>query len=154
MNDSHTLARRWAALEPFVPLVTVGDGVVVTAFIAFGLWTHGIEPWTVPGYTLRTAAPFVIGWLLVTPVVGTYRDRTWSSFRRSAAVVGVTWLGATLLGGAIRSTALVPGAAPPSFLLVNAALGLVFVVPWRVFVTAATRRRRRRARQPATTSAD
>lgn len=133
---------------PFAIGLAVVDVLVVAGFIAFGLFTHGIDPWLFPDHTARTATPFVIGWLLVAPLAGAYGDRLLASYRRTTVVVFGTWLVATLLGGAIRATSLFPGSAPPSFLLVNAGIGLAFVLPWRLAATAGHRRwRGRRAPQ-------
>ncbi|WP_226483307.1 DUF3054 domain-containing protein [Natrinema amylolyticum] len=129
------------ASEPFVITLAAVDVLIVVAFIAFGLLKHAIEPWAFPAYTLRTAIPFVIGWVAVAPLFGAYRRRVFESFRRTLAIVAVAWVVASLLGGAIRSTALFPGSAPPEFLLVTAVLGLGFVLPWRLAVTAGVRRR-------------
>ncbi|MFD1564885.1 DUF3054 domain-containing protein [Haloarchaeobius amylolyticus] len=130
------------ASEPFAVGLAVADAVVVTAFLAVGLFTHGLEPWAYPIYTLRTAAPFVVAWGLVAPPCGAYRRLTIDSFRRTIAVVSAAWIVTTLLGGVIRASSVFPGGAPLSFLLVNAAVGLAFVLPWRLAVTGGRRVRR------------
>ncbi|WP_254767855.1 DUF3054 domain-containing protein [Salinilacihabitans rarus] len=130
--------------EPSVLALLVADALVVTAFIGYGLYTHAIEPWAFPAHTLRTATPFVIAWALVAPLVGAYGDRAFASARRTVAVVGLAWIAASVVGGAIRASSLFPGGAPPEFLLVNAVFGLGFVLPWRLAVTVGLRRRRRR----------
>lgn len=128
--------------EPFVVALLAADALVVTAFIGYGLYTHAIEPWAFPVHTLRTATPFLIAWALVAPLAGAYGDRTLASARRTVAVVGLAWVVASVVGGAIRASSLFPGGAPPEFLLVNAVLGLGFVLPWRLAVTVGLRRRR------------
>lgn len=130
------------AVTPSIVALAVADAVVVTAFLGFGLFAHGIDPWTYPAYTLRTAAPFVLAWAIVAPPLGAYRRRALESFRWTIAVVAVAWLAATLLGGGIRASPFLPGGAPPTFLLVNAVLGLAFVLPWRLAVTGGRRMRR------------
>ncbi|PGF18111.1 hypothetical protein CP556_19735 [Natrinema sp. CBA1119] len=144
MLDSHTRPNPIGriASDPFVLALAAADAVVVTAFLGFGLFSHGLEPWEYPFYTLRTAAPFVIAWGIVAPLLGAYRRRTLESVGRTVAVVGAAWLTVTLLGGGIRASPYVPGGAPPEFLLVNAALGLVFVLPWRLAVAGGCRWRR------------
>ncbi|MFC4544625.1 DUF3054 domain-containing protein [Halosolutus amylolyticus] len=127
------------ASVPLVAVLAVADALVVTAFVAVGLHSHGMAPWEFPAHTVRTATPFVIGWATVAALVGAYRGRVLESARRTVAVVGLAWIGASLLGGAIRATSLFPGGAPPSFLLVNAVLGLGFVLPWRLAVTGTIR---------------
>jgi|GEM_PF-405531 len=144
MIDPHTrpdpLGR--VASDPFVIALAAADAVVVTAFLGFGLFSHGLEPWEYPVYTLRTAVPFVIAWGIVAPLLGAYRRRTLESVGRTVAVVGAAWLAVTLLGGGIRASSYFPGGAPPKFLLVNAAFGLGFVLPWRLAVAGGCRRRR------------
>lgn len=125
--------------EPFVAALAVADALVVTGFVGFGLYTHGIEPWAFPEYTLRTATPFVVGWGILAPLLGAYHRRVLESARRTVAVAGAAWIAASLLGGAIRATSLFPGGAPPSFLLVNAVIGLGFVLPWRLAVARGLR---------------
>lgn len=144
MIDSHTRPNPIGRLasDPFVVALAAADAVVVTAFLGFGLFTHGLEPWAYPVYTLRTAAPFVIAWGIVATLLGAYRRRTLESVGRTVAAVGAAWLAVTLLGGGIRASSYFPGGAPPEFLLINAALGLGFVLPWRLAVAGGCRRRR------------
>ncbi|WP_265111558.1 DUF3054 domain-containing protein [Halosolutus halophilus] len=132
------------ASVPLVVTLAVADTLVVTAFVGTGLYSHGMAPWEFPVHTLRTAIPFLIGWGIVAALFGAYRGRVLGSARRTVAIVGLTWIVASLLGGAIRSSSVFPGGAPPEFLLVNAALGLWFVVPWRLAVTRGLRGRRGR----------
>jgi len=127
--------------EPFVLSVADVDALVVVAFIGVGLFMHAIEPWAFPAYALRTATPFVIGWAIAAPLLGAYRGRVLESFGRTIAVVAGAWIAATLIGGAIRASPLFLGGAPPAFLLINAVLGLGFVLPWRLAATAGYRRR-------------
>lgn len=126
--------------HPFVVAIAFLDALVVAAFLAFGLYTHGLEPWASPVYTVRTATPFVVAWTGVATVAGAYRIGRRESFRRTTVVVAGSWFAATVLGGALRSTTLFPGGAHPTFLLVVAGLGLWFVLPWRLAVTAGYRR--------------
>ncbi|ELY76408.1 DUF3054 domain-containing protein [Natrinema gari] len=127
--------------EPFVLSLAVVDALVVVAFIGVGLFMHTIEPWAFPAYTVRTATPFVIGWAIAASLLGAYRTRVLESVGRTLGTVAVAWIAATLIGGAIRSSSLFPGGAPPEFLLVNAGLGLGFILPWRLAVTAGHRLR-------------
>ncbi|MFC6717827.1 DUF3054 domain-containing protein [Natrialbaceae archaeon GCM10025810] len=130
------------ASEPSVVALAVADAAVVTAFLGFGLFSHGIEPWAYPTYTLETAAPFVLAWAIVAPLLGAYRRSTLESFGRTVGVVGVAWLAVTLLGGGIRASSFFHGGAHPTFLLVTAVFGLAFVLPWRLAVSYGRRARR------------
>jgi hypothetical protein len=79
--------------------------------------------------------PFIIAWLLLAPLAGLFDLDTLQSYRLTIPIVTSTWIGASLLGGFIRSTALFPGGAPVLFLLANIGFGILFFVPWRVLVT-------------------
>lgn len=126
------------------PLV-VGDLTVVAGFVVYGLLFHGIHPLEFPSYTVSAAVPFLIAWLVVSPLTGAYARRTRQSVRQMLLVVGVTWLLASLVGGAIRATPYFHGGAPPSFLLVNVVFGLAFLLPWRLAVVLVSRGRSRHA---------
>lgn len=126
--------------RPFLAALAFGDALVVVAFIGYGLTSHAIEPWEYPIHTVRTALPFVIGWLVVAPLLGAYARRTVASYRRTVAISIPAWALAAIVGGAIRSTDRFPGGAPPEFLLVIAGFGLGFLLPWRLLVTAVRRR--------------
>lgn len=115
--------------------VLAGDLLVLFAFVATGQYSHGYYFWEVPVYTATVMVPFVIAWLAVFPVAGLYAPEKIRSYRKSALLVVVAWLGVSLLGGAIRSTALFPGGSPPSFLAANIVFGLLFFLPWRLFVS-------------------
>ncbi|USZ72206.1 DUF3054 domain-containing protein [Natronosalvus halobius] len=127
-----------------VSVVVLGDGIVILGFFAVGLLSHAIEPWTYPLHTLRTAVPFLAGWLIVSPLVGTLRLDTLSSPFETLWYVTLGWIGASVVGAAIRSTVYFPGGAPLEFVLVNVVFGLAFVLPWRLCVSLLVRRARRR----------
>lgn len=141
MSRTHTrLVPGHLEASPRALVLLVGDVLVLLAFISVGLLSHSIEPWRLPDHTLRTLTPFLLAWLVVAPLVGLYGRRTLTSYRTTASRVTAGWLLASLLGGAIRSTAHFPGGAPLDFLLVNIAFGLLFFLPWRLLVAGVTRR--------------
>ncbi|MFC7212709.1 DUF3054 domain-containing protein [Saliphagus sp. GCM10025334] len=125
-------------------IVAIGDGIAILAFFGVGLLSHAIEPWTYPIHTLRTAVPFLVGWLFVSLLVGTFRLETLSSPSRTLRYVTLGWVGASIVGAAIRATAYFPGGAPLEFVIVNVVFGLVFVLPWRLCVSLLVRRALRR----------
>jgi hypothetical protein len=115
--------------------VLAGDLLVLLAFVAIGQYTHGYLFWEVPIYATKVAVPFVVAWLAVFPAIGLYAEKRLGSYRRTALLVVGAWLGVAFLGGAIRATALFPGGSPPSFLAANIVFGLLFFMPWRLFVS-------------------
>lgn len=120
--------------------ILAGDVVVLGAFLSVGLLSHSIEPWRFPAYTLTALLPFLLAWLVVAPLAGLYGEHCRRRYRHAAVWTTAGWIAASLLGGAIRATSTFPGGAPIDFLLVNAAVGIAFFLPWRLFAVAATRR--------------
>ncbi|WP_312907418.1 DUF3054 domain-containing protein [Natronosalvus caseinilyticus] len=125
-------------------VVALGDGIAILAFFGIGLFSHAVEPWVYPIHTLRTAVPFLVGWLFVSMLVGTLRFDTLSSPTRTLRYVTLGWIGASFVGAAIRATEYFPGGAPLEFVLVNVVFGLAFVLPWRLCVSLLGRRTLRR----------
>lgn len=78
--------------------------------------------------------PFLIGWLVVAPIVGAYGKPTVDSTRGAVGFAVAGWLGADFLGQMIRETSLFPGNASPQFFLVAFVFGGLLVVAMR-FVT-------------------
>lgn len=123
-----------------LPLVVGGDLLALVGFVSYGLYSHGLDPWLVPEHVGWVALPFVLAWLVVAPAAGLYRPDTLTSVRTTIVLLVVGWTVASLLGGAIRATPLFPGGAPVTFLLVNLAAGLVFLLPWRIAVAVGWQR--------------
>jgi hypothetical protein len=119
--------------------VLLGDLAVVFAFVAVGQYKHGYFFWEFPRRTVVVLSPFVVAWLVVALPAGLFSDRTLTSYRDTALLLVPAWVCASLLSGAIRRTALIPGNAPVSFLLVNLVFGLLFLGTWRVLATARLR---------------
>ena len=115
-------------------VVAIGDVLAITAFLASGLTRHGIDPLQFPRHTVLTALPFAFSWFLLAPTAGLYRPRTLRSGRSTLVRTTAAWIGASLLGSAVRSTPLLPGGAPPAFLLVVIVFGSAALLPWRLAV--------------------
>lgn len=126
---------RWLGTRPFTVLVAAGDVAVIVLLLAIGLLAHGTDPLAAPADTFRTASPFVLGWVIAAPLFGVYGRHLRSKPTVVAGAVVGGWIGAVLLGAAIRSTDLVPGTAPPIFVVVTVAVGLPVLLPWRVAVS-------------------
>lgn len=122
----------WVARQPVIFVLLAIDIALITILIAWGLTEHEINPLARPSYTLQTSAPFVIGWLIMSPLAGAYSSKAFRSLRAMVLATFAGWIGAVMVGVAIRATPLVPGSGDPVFLLVMVAFGLVVMLPWRV----------------------
>lgn len=114
-------------------LVLLGDVLCIALFSAAGALQH---TGTAPLYARvpEISAPFVLGWLVVGVFVGTF-DGDWvGSVRTAGARAAVAWLGADIVGQALRATAVVPGGAAPTFFVVSLVVGGALLVGWRALV--------------------
>jgi hypothetical protein len=118
--------------SPPAVAVLAGDLLVVFAFIAMGIANHGGAPLEAPQYTLERLAPFLLAWLVVAPLAGVYHRETLTDYRRTLVLVVLAWLVAAVAGSALRESALFPGGAPLTFVLVTVGFGTVFLLVWRV----------------------
>lgn len=116
-------------------LLIVADVAVISLVLTVGLLVHGSDPFADVGHVVRTTTPFVLGWLLAATLTGAYSARARSQLASGLMFVTISWGGATLIGSGLRSTDLFPGGAPPIFVAVTFATGLVVLAPWRAIVT-------------------
>lgn len=73
--------------------------------------------------------PFLIGWLVIAPVIGAYSESAADSTRSAIGLAIVSWLGADFIGQIIRDMAFFPGSANPQFFLVAFVFaGLLLIV--------------------------
>lgn len=115
------------AVTPRTALLALGDVALITLFVLLGQLEHGTQG------LLMTAAPFIIGWLLVAPALGLYAGRR----RELTSTIGLTagaWIGAALIGQALRATEIFPGGFAIAFVIVSILVGLVLLVPFRTVV--------------------
>lgn len=115
--------------------LAIGDVVVVTLLISVGLLSHDTNPLTNLQSTVLTALPFLVGWVGGSFFSGLYRYDTISSYTETVSRSAGSWIVAALVGSGLRATEVVPGTAPPLFVLVMTGTGLVALVSWRLFVT-------------------
>lgn len=120
-------------------MILLGDAAIITLQLSAGLLAHGEEPLASPGYTAETVAPFLLGWLLVAPMLGAYTARIRGSFAETTLSVVIAWIVATLIGVGLRATPWLQGNAPAAFVAVTAGMGLATLLPWRLVVTALAR---------------
>lgn len=108
------------------------DVLVVAGLVIFGQLSHGTNPLAEPLGSVETVLPFVIGWLVVSPLAGVYARAVVTSVRRSARTTAVAWIAAANVGIILRSSPLFDGTAEWAFPLVITGTGLVALVGWRV----------------------
>lgn len=130
----------WVVRRPATVAILVGDLLVIAGLVAWGLTMHEVDPIDRSLYTLRTAAPFIFGWVIMGPLAGAFSRRAFTGVTTMALATAAAWVGAALIGVAIRATPLVPGGADPVFVLVMVGTGLAAMIPWRLVVFAAAAR--------------
>lgn len=130
----------WIVVRPTTVAVLVLDLALIVLVIAWGLTEHYIDPLDRPHHLARTAAPFLLGWLVMAPVAGAFSRNALTILRWTAVTAIAGWMGAALVGVAIRATPFVPGGADPIFVLVMVGVGTVVMVPWRLVAVIAGRR--------------
>lgn len=123
-------------------LLLVVDAAIIAGQLSYGLVTHGTDPLADPFYTAETLAPFLVGWLLVAPMLGVYTARVRGSLVETALAVTIAWIVAALVGVGLRATPWLVGGAPPTFVLVTVLTGLATLLPWRLLVALGVRSRR------------
>jgi hypothetical protein len=111
-----------------VPLPAVGslaaaDVVTLLALVTVGELRHGIDVVGNPGQVLATAAPFLLGWFLVSALVGAYGDRAFAGGIDTLKLTVGAWVGGAGVGLTLRGTSYLAGGAPLSFALVMTGLG-------------------------------
>jgi len=108
--------------------LVVGDVAILLVFSAIGRASHG-EPLLDIGL-IKTAAPFIAGWLIAGPLTGAYASDSTSSVGSSLKATSKSWLAGFPLGLAIRSLAV--GYAPPAaFAAISAGFTFVMLNAWR-----------------------
>jgi hypothetical protein len=126
--------------EPFALGLAMGDAAAIVAFAAAGVTQHGGDPVGDPAHVLLVAAPFLIGWGLAAFLGGLYTRDAITSPRRALSWAIPAWVVATLLGHALRSTAVFQGGTELTFVLVTLAFGGVLVLGWRVLAALVVER--------------
>lgn len=120
----------------------VGDACVFLLFAMVGRASHD-EAAGLDAFLLiaRTAAPFAVGWYVVAPFLGVYRESVTTSMRIMLGRIVSAWLCAWPVGMLLRWL-LTQQPPPVSFAIVVLVANLLFLSVWRgVFALVANRRR-------------
>ncbi len=121
--------------SPRTLAAAIGDVALILLFIALGELQHGYGLLAQPGRVVGTALPFLIGWGVASVLVGVYAPQTYRSLRRSVVRTALAWVGAVLVGLALRATSIFHGDFAVTFMLVSLGVGLVLLVPWRAAIS-------------------
>ncbi|GAA0251838.1 DUF3054 domain-containing protein [Haladaptatus pallidirubidus] len=124
--------------SPATAGLVVGDLAIIVGLLWMGSLRHNNNPVENPPLFVDTLAPFFIGWVVASLLLGAYSRRARRSFSDAALLVGGAWVVASLIGAGLRATSLFHGGSPLSFVLVVTGLGLVSLVLWRGLVTTVT----------------
>ncbi|MFC6835978.1 DUF3054 domain-containing protein [Halomarina ordinaria] len=117
--------------------LAAGDLLLIAAFVVLGEFSHiGVErTFANPGYVFEAFLPFLLGWLVVAPLVGAYGREARETVRSAVGYALFAWGGAVVVGQALRATPLFRGDFAVTFFLVSLGVGAVLLVPWRVVVS-------------------
>jgi hypothetical protein len=120
--------------SPGTLALALGDLALIALFVVLGELQHGYNLLAQSGRVVGTAIPFVIGWVLTSVVAGVYAPAVYRSVRSAVSRTALAWIGAALIGQALRATSLFHGDFALAFVLVSLGVGLVLLVPWRAAV--------------------
>lgn len=111
--------------------VALGDALVFVIFSLVGRGNHheASGAGALPD-VLGTAAPFLVGWFLVAPLVGAYRHGALGAARSALPRTALAWAVAGPVGLLLRAALLRRG-IPLSFAVVALLFNLVALLVWR-----------------------
>jgi len=114
-----------------LPLV-IGDIIVIVLFTAIGREQHGmLSSLDALLGTLKTAAPFILGWLLVTPWLGAYRPKAWASPMSAVKTLLIVFIPGIVAGALLRAL-FIGRFSPPIFYAVTAGFLVLMLLAWRL----------------------
>lgn len=130
MADQSFLAQR---LDSSTWPIAIGDIVVLLAFLFVGTVEHTPVDIVLaePLIYVNAAAPFIIGWLVVAPLVGAYSPGAGSAPNSSIPLAIRSWIPAAILGILIRMTPFIDGGFDPIFAAIMLVGGTVVLSVWR-----------------------
>jgi len=112
-----------------IALLALGDALVFIIFAAIGMRSHK-ESLTLPS-VLVTAAPFAIGWFLVSPFIGVFRRNITGQAGKMSLRTLFAWLAAWPIGLFLRG--ITKQEIPPvTFALITLVTNAIFLQIWRV----------------------
>lgn len=114
-------------------LLAVGDAIAIGVFVAGGELRHGGSL----AAGLETFTVFVIAWYVVAVPLGGFGRPALENRRRTARVVGIGWVAATVLAQVGRVFLREGSTLAPAFVLVTLGIGGGLLVGWRLIAVSA-----------------
>ncbi len=116
-------------------LLYLGDVLAILIFAAVGRNSHSLAAGPAAFLdTFNTAAPFIIGWLLVAPWMGAFRPQAVANSRAAVRAVLISIVPALVAGALVR--ALLEGYFSAwTFYLVTLLFLSLFLIIWRLLYT-------------------
>lgn len=116
--------------------LAVVDVLLVLTFVVLGELSHYGVTATAFVRAPGTAAPFLLGWVVLAPLAGVYGRTVRQSTRTAALRTAAAWVGTVVVAQSLRATAAFPGDFAPTFAVVSLVVGLALLLPWRVLVAS------------------
>ncbi|MEF8818409.1 MAG: DUF3054 family protein [Haloferacaceae archaeon] len=124
MADDGFLARR---IDPGAWPLAVADVVALVVVFTGGAMQHNGPTFPVdePAAWLLTILPFLLGWLLVGPLVGVYSAGAAESAKAAVPLAVRAWVPAAAVAVGVRALAFDPGPVAPVFAVITLVTGAV-----------------------------
>lgn len=113
--------------------LAVGDLVVLALVFSAGAVQHNGTAFLLanPGYWATTILPFLLGWILVAPVLGAYSAGAAESAKAAVPLALRAWIVADAVALLLRATPLFHGGVALVFVAVTLVTGGAGLVAWR-----------------------
>lgn len=113
-------------------LLYVGDILMFILFTLMGRESHSMATGADAVWeTLKTAMPFILGWLVIAPWLGAYGPRAWRSTRSAATTTLIAFIPSIIFGILLRALFL-ERFSPLVFYAVTVAVLLPILLIWRL----------------------
>lgn len=123
-------------LSPLTAVLAGVDVLLLLTFVVLGEFSHFGVTATAFARVPGTAAPFLLGWVLLAPLAGVYAPDARRSVRAAVVRTAAAWVGTVAVAQSLRATDAFPGDLAPAFVAVSLAVGLALLLPWHVIVAS------------------
>lgn len=129
-SEESFLTRR---IDPGAYPLAIGDILGISAVLTLGVIFHnGIEYLSAaPVEWGLTVLPFLIGWVVISPLIGAYSAGAAESVKAAIPLGVRAWIPAAIVGLTLRATPLFEGGAGLTFVVVALTTGAVAVTVMR-----------------------
>lgn len=130
MDAASFLAER---IDPGTLPLAVGDVAFLLAFLTVGALQHNPSDYLAenPLVWAGIVAPFLIGWVVVAPIVGAYSPGAGESAKSSVPLVVRSWIPAAVVGILLRASSLFAGGFAVTFAAIMLVGGSIALGGWR-----------------------